>query len=424
MDDESYRYFFVLAAVLSSALFSGFEIAFISANKLKIELENKKGTFSGKILSQFQKKPSTFIGSMLLGNNLALVFYGIFMADSIEPIISRFFFNSSILVFVLQTVISTAFILVFAEFLPKALFRINSNRVLTFAAIPLFIVYWILYPLNLLVLGLSSLIFKVLGVDIKHEKLVFGKIELDNYVKEQIENEYVKEEELDNEVRIFQNALDFSALKVRECMVPRTEIISINITGTIEELNQQFIQTGFSKVLVYKNDIDNIIGYAHSYEMFKQPNTIKSILRPISFIPETASASDVLEQIMKQRRMVAVVVDEFGGTSGIVTIEDVMEQIFGDIEDEHDTEELIEEKLSDDSFLFSARLDVENINQEYKLNLPVSEEYETLGGMVIQYLEDIPDLNEEVLVEDYSIIVKEVENNRIILLKISKQNIK
>ena len=322
----------ILLTLLFSAFFSGMEIAFISANKLRIELQNKKGLLSAKILSNFVKHPSRFIGTMLVGNNIALVIYGIVMARILEPII-RIIFTSEINVFIIQTILATLLILVTAEFIPKTLFRINPNRTLSFFAIPVWGIYYLLYPLVYVIIGISELTLKkIFKVEFSEEKPVFGRIDLDNIIKESTSSKNRDEEE-DPEIQIFRNALDFSDVKLRECMVPRTEIVALDINESIDVLKQNFVDTGLTKILIYRDDIDHIIGYTHSYELFKRPQSIKSILLPISMVPETMPAKELLKILIKQRKSVAVVVDEFGGTSGIVTIEDVMEEIFGEIID-------------------------------------------------------------------------------------------
>ena len=336
---------FLILAMVASAMFSGLEIAFVSANKLKIELDNSKGNFTAKILSSFLKQPAKFIGAMLLGNNIALVIYSILMAQFLEPLIAFYLVDNEIIILLFQTIISTLLILFFAEFLPKALFRINPNKVLTIAAIPITIVYYILYPFTYFTVGISNLILKIFKVDTSESDLAFSKIDLEDFVANIQENQN-EGEEIHSEIQIFKNALGFSDVKVRECMVPRTQITAMEVEKSIEELREKFIETGLSKILIYRDSIDNIIGYAHSKELFKKPESIKSVLLPVSIVPEVMSANDMLKKALKERRSVAVVVDEFGGTSGILTIEDVIEEIFGEIEDEHDKEEFVEKIIN------------------------------------------------------------------------------
>ena len=402
----------ILLTLLFSAFFSGMEIAFVSANKLRIELQNKKGLLSAKILSNFVKHPSRFIGTMLVGNNIALVIYGIVMARILEPVI-RIIFTSEINVFIIQTVLATLLILVTAEFIPKTLFRINPNRTLSFFAIPVWGIYYLLYPLVYVIIGISELTLKkIFKVEFSEEKPVFGRIDLDNIIKESTSSKNRDEEE-DPEIQIFRNALDFSDVKLRECMVPRTEIVALDINESIDVLKQNFVDTGLTKILIYRNDIDHIIGYTHSYELFKRPQSIKSILLPISMVPETMPAKELLKILIKQRKSVAVVVDEFGGTSGIVTIEDVMEEIFGEIMDEHDVVTLLEKQINDREYLLSGRLEIDYLNEKYDLNLPESEEYETLSGLIIYYHESIPERDELIKIKDFIFSITNVGKTRI-----------
>ncbi len=406
---------FVLIGVtlLFSAFFSGMEIAFLTANKLKIELESKQGAFSAQLLSGFLKQPSRFIGSMLVGNNIALVFYGIFMAQLLEPV----FFSwglSEVYVLLCQTIASTLVILFFGEFLPKTLFRINSNFVLNLFAAPLKVLYAILWLPMFVMVGLSELVLRyIFRVDTAKQELVFGRLDLSNYVREMTETAENTEEELDHEIQIFQNALDFNKVRARDCMVPRTEITAISVEDEVGKLRELFVNTGYSKVLVYRDSIDNIIGYVNSNELFHNPETIKRLIVPVIIIPETISAKEVLELFIKQNKSIAVVVDEFGGTSGILTIEDIIEQIFGDIEDEHDREEFLEERIDDDTFNFAARLEIDYLNDKYKLELPESDEYETLAGFILHHHEHIPELNSIITVDRFKFKVTAVTNVRI-----------
>ena len=383
---------YVLVAILFSAFFSGMEIAFISANRLKIELEKKQGDFSAKILSGFIQKPASFIGAMLIGNNIALVIYSMAMAVLLEPFILVYTSSEGVLLLV-QTLISTIIVLFFAEFLPKALLRINPNFALKFAAIPLKVIYLVLFPLTYVTTLLSNGILKLFRVDVSQSNLAFSKIDLEHFVLD-IQERQEKGEEIEHEIQIFKNALDFTDVKARECMIHRTEIIAMDIEDSIDELKEKFIETELSKILIYRGSIDNIIGYVHSLELFKKPESIKSILLPVSIVPESMPASEILKQFINQRRSMAVVVDEFGGTSGVITTEDIIEEIFGEIEDEHDVEELIELQVDDDTFLFSAKTEIDYINDKYKLNLPESEEYETLGGLIFYKLVRVQNFEE------------------------------
>ncbi|MCW9041256.1 MAG: hemolysin family protein [Flavobacteriales bacterium] len=408
---------FILIAMLFSAVFSGMEIAFVTANRLKIELSSKKGVFSGKILSFFLKKPAKFISAMLIGNNIALVIYSILMAKLLEPIIYKHITTNDFFVLFIQTVISTILILFFSEFLPKSLLRINPNKALTIAAIPLQIIYILLYPFTLLVLGVSNLILKLFRVDTSESDMAFTKIDLEHFMTN-IQQKKEEGEDVDNEIQIFKNALDFSSVKARDCMVPRTDLVAMDIEIPLPTIRDKFIETGLSKILIYRDSIDNIIGYIHSKELFRKPKTVKSILLPISIIPESMPANQILQEFITHRKSVAVVVDEFGGTSGIITTEDIIEEIFGDIEDEHDNEELTEIKIDEDLYQFSARLEIDYINEKYMLNLPESDDYETLAGLIISVDESIPEKDEIIRHNGLEIKIDKVSNNKIDLVTI------
>ena len=403
----------ITITLLMSAFFSGMEIAFISANKLKLELDKKSKNFSSKIISIFTKQESHFIVSMLIGNNIALVVYGVIMAKVLESNLIVFI-PSAFLLIIAQTIISTLIILVVAEFIPKAIFRINSNRVLKFFSIPLMISYLLLYPFILLMITLSKWILRTLfKVEIDENQRLFDRVDLDDYL-----SMLTAQEEENMEVEMLQNALELPSIKARECMVPRTEIVAVEIKASILELKEKFIASKLSKILVYKNDIDKVIGYVHSLDLFRKPKTIKSILMPIPIVTETMVASDLLELFINQHRAVAVVVDEYGGTSGMVTVEDVTEEIVGEIEDEHDQETLIDKKIDEKTFLFSARMEVDAINKKYDLYLPTSEEYETLAGLLLSFHEDIPEIETEVEIETFKFVVKQVNDRSIQLIQI------
>lgn len=422
MDDpSSVTLVLIVVCLILSALFSGTEIAFITASPLKIELDKKQNKLSGKILHRFLKKPSQFIGVMLLGNNITLVLYGILMGD----VITRFWLVnysfSDLTETFLQTAISTVFVLIFGEFLPKAIFRINPNSILSFLALPIAIIYYLLIPFSFLIIGFSEwLLGLIFGMKVASNNSVYGKIDIENYLKEHTESGPKNGEEIEHEIQIFQNALSFSQIKARECMIPRNEIVAVEINDNIDELKEKFIETEHSKILIYKDSIDNIIGYAHSYEMFKNPKHIKNVLLPIHLVPETITVDQVLKQLTAKNRSIAVVVDEYGGTSGILTIEDIIEEIFGEIEDEHDSEDLYE-KQSDDELILSGRLEIEYINEKYNLELPETEEYDTLAGLVIAQTHDIPETNHVIHLEEYQLQVLEVNNARIELVKITRK---
>lgn len=408
----------ILVSVVFSAFFSGMEIAFITANKLKIELDNKQGQFSAKLLSNFLQKPSKFIGTMLVGNNIALVLFGIFMAKWLEPVFESWGLTE-VSVLLLQTVVSTLIILFAGEFIPKTLFRINSNFLLNLFALPLAALYFLLWIPMMITVGLAEFVLKyIFRVDVKSQEVAFGRIDLDNYVKEITEAADKTDEEIDHEIQIFQNALDFSKIKARDCMVPRTEISAVDVEDDLDKLKEMFIENGYSKIPVYRDSIDNIIGYVNAVELFNKPENIKNLIVPVIIIPETISAKEVLELFISQNKNIAVVVDEFGGTSGMLTIEDVIEEIFGDIEDEHDRDEFIEEKIDEDTYLFSARLEIDYLNDTYKFNLPEDEEYETLAGLIIHSQEEIPKINSVTEIEGFRFRVTAVSNVRIETVKL------
>lgn len=394
----------VIITLILSAFFSGMEIAFSSSNKLKIELDRGKGVISGKILSGFSKTPSRFIGALLIGNNISLVIYGIVMVKILEPYLSNLLpreLASESLFLIIQTIISTLLILLTAEFIPKMLFRINPNNILNFFAIPAQIIYYILYPVVFIFIGFSEFILKkFFRVKFTNENKAFSPIDLDNYLKESSHN-IKPEKEVNQEIQMFQNVIDFGKIKLRECLIPRTEIIAVDENDHIDVAKQLFIDHGLSKILVYRESIDNIIGYIHSYDMFQNPQNISSILKPIIIVPETMLANDVLGMFIKQSRSIALVVDEFGGTSGMVTMEDIIEEIFGEITDEHDVEDLIEKQINEKEYILSARLEIDYLNEKYDLGLPESEDYETLAGLIIHYHKSIPSQSDEIIIKNF-----------------------
>ncbi|MCB0430501.1 MAG: HlyC/CorC family transporter [Flavobacteriales bacterium] len=407
----------ILISLFFSAFFSGIEIAYITANRLELELKRKKGMLSAKLLSYLTRHPSRFIGALLIGNNVSLVFYGIYMAKLLEPPL-RDYLATDGAVMVAQTILSTLLVLFTAEFLPKVLFRINPNAILSTFAIPLWIIYHLMFVLVWVIIGMAEFILKhIFGIAITDQHPVFGKTDLDHYLHLATTGPNTGEN-MDPEIQIFKNALDFTNVKVRECMVPRTEIVALPIDSALDELKHQFIRTGLSKILIYKDSIDHIIGYTHSYELFKSPKHIKSILLPIIIAPETMRANELMEKFIREHKSVAVVVDEFGGTAGMVTMEDIMEEIFGEIEDEHDSEELVERKIGDHDYLFSARHEIDYLNDTYQLGLKTSEEYETLGGMITYYHQSIPRLGEEIVVDRLQFTIKKASDSRIDLIRL------
>jgi|TARA_B110000902_G_scaffold61613_1_gene72779 CBS domain containing-hemolysin-like protein len=402
----------IVISLILSAFFSGMEIAFVASNKLHIELMKKRGELNARLLSPLLKSPSRFIATMLVGNNIALVVYGTEMAQVLEPFI-RYVSSIDSIILLLQTLISTALVLVTAEFIPKIVFGLNANKFMSLFAIPALLFYYGLYFIVSLVISLSNFILKhFLGISQPDTKPVFGRIDLQKYIEEQTAGLKVEDEQ-DPEIQIFQNALDFSKVKARECMIPRNEIVAIETNEPIENLKEKFIETGFSKIVVYKDNIDQVIGFTHSYELFKQPKDIKSILLPIALIPETITANEVLNLFIKERKSVALVVDEYGGTSGLLTVEDVVEEIFGEIEDEHDSIILEETKIDENTFIFSGRFEIDFLNQKYQLNLPESEDYETLNGLILFKHQSIPLVNENITLEGFNFVILEVNKTRI-----------
>lgn len=412
---------FVILTLILSGFFSGIEIAFVSSNRLKIELDKSKGFFSARIIASFANIPSKFIGALLLGNNIALVLYGIAMTKILTPLFTQMFvspFNTEFFILLSQTIVATFIILVTAEFLPKVLFRIRPNAVLKFFAIPVQILYFLLYPFVFIFIGFSEFVLKKLfRVAFEKEDYSFGPIDLGDYVKEFTQGEN-DESEISQEIQIFQNAIDFQNIKLRECMTPRTEIIALDESDPIEELRSSFIETGHSKILIYNESIDHIIGYTHSYDMFKKPQKINEILRSIIIVPETMLANKVLSMMLSENKSVAVVVDEFGGTSGMITMEDIIEEIFGEIEDEHDVEDLVEKEIKENEYLFSGRIEIDYLNEKYNLDIPNSDEYETLAGYIIHHYESIPLLNETISIDNYNFKIVQGEQNRIELVNL------
>ncbi len=402
------------------------EIAFISANKIHIEIEKKQEGLLAQILTRLTKKPSKFIATMLIGNNIALVVYGLYMGELLmnwfqtklpsgNNFIHLMLTDFSLLT---QTLISTIIILLTAEFLPKVLFQIYANKLLKFLAVPAYFFYLLFSVISDFVIKVSDVLLKTFfKTDGDEVQLAFSKIELGDYITEQMET-VMEEDEVDSEIQIFQNALDFSAVKAREVMVPRTEIIAVELHETPKNLAKLFTETGLSKILVFKDTIDNIIGYIHSYELFKKPKIIKSILLPVEFVPETMLIQDILNVLTKKRKSIAVVLDEYGGTSGIMTVEDIVEELFGEIEDEHDSTDLLEEQLNSNTYKFSARLEVDYLNEQYKLELPESEEYETLGGLIVNETGEIPDQNSEIRIAHFLFTILEVSNTKIDLVSL------
>ncbi|HYG50916.1 MAG TPA: hemolysin family protein [Flavobacteriales bacterium] len=415
---DSATTFAIISAVIFSAFFSGIEIAFVSANRLKIELDNKQGSLSARILSFFIRREDKFITTVLIGNNIALVTFGIFFAALIEPSIIKYITHNHILILLIQSLISTIFIVVIAEYFPKILFSINPNSVLKALAVPMAVIYGILWLPTMITTIISRLVLVVfMRTKKNNDKNEFDRTDLDDYIKQATEIA-APDQVIDHEVQIFKNALEFSKVRGRDCMVPRTEIIAVEIDENINTLKQKFIETHLSKILIYRESIDDIIGYVHSFEMFKQPSDIKSILRPISFVPESMPGHIIMQEFTRQRRSIAVVVDEFGGTAGILTIEDLLEEIIGEIDDEHDTVELIENKISDTEYIFSGRLEIDYLNQKYYFDLPTHEDYDTLAGYILKLYQDIPVTDTVIETGRFSFTVLEAIDTKIEKIKV------
>ena len=398
----------ILTTLVLSAFFSGFEIAYVSSNKVHIEILKKQEGLIANILTRLTYRPSKLLATMLVGNNVALVVYGFEMGKVMTLLLPPFFQNV-----LWHTIISTLIILITAEFMPKVFFQIYANQLLKLFAIPAYFFYLLFYPFSSFIIWISDFVlrvfFKTKG---DYVPLSFTKVELVDYISEQMGNA-PKKEEVDAEVQMFQNALEFSGVKAREIMIPRTEIVAVDLNETIENLIATFVSSGFSKILIYNENIDDIVGYVHSFDMFKKPKTIKELLIPVVTIPGTIQINEVLNLLMRKRKSMAVVLDEYGGTSGIVTLEDIVEELFGEIEDEHDKDKFIEEKISDDEYLFSARLEVDYINETYHLNLPESEEYETLSGLILLHTEEIPTQGETISLPPFVFSIEACSQTRI-----------
>ena len=413
MGENLYIILFILS-LIGSAFFSGMEQAYLSSNRLRIEVERTRGSLRGRINAIFYRNQSTMIAMMLLGNNISLVVYGITFGHLLIGESNELWgIKSEILILSIQTILSTLLVLIGAEFFPKAIASINPNRFLNLGTYPLLLIYVILYLPTQFILFLSLLLLKATGSKMKSSEKVFSKIDLEHYV-EDLNSRISPEQELKHEMTILQNALEFNNVKARDCMIPRTEIIAVDVNETVEATLSLFQQKGLSKIVIYRNSIDNIIGYVHSFDFFSSPNSITQILKPIGFVPGVLSGKELLETFSNQTGNIAVVTDEYGGTAGIITIEDVIEEIFGDIEDEHDKEDWLEEQLSDSEYIFSARVDIDYINENYPISLPESEEYDTLGGLITYRLERIPTKNTTLeLSNDIRIVIEEVSERRI-----------
>ncbi len=413
----------IAICLVFSGFFSGMEIAFISANQLHIELQKKKGGLPGRILSNFIERRAQFLATTLVGNNLALVLYGIFMAGLLEPQISPWFPASEfgqLLVLITQTILSTILVLITAEFIPKSIFMLNPDFLLRLFAIPMNLIYWLFWIPVWIIAHISKFIItRILRVEYSEDKPVFGLTDLNNYIKNTFtvgDNKQPQDVEVDS--NLFSNAIEFKSVRVRECMIPRTEVIALEINDSIDELRRLFIDSGHSKIVIYKESVDDVIGYCHSLELFKKPKDIKSIMNPIIIVPETMPANELMVQFITERKSLALVVDEYGGTSGIVSMEDIIEEIFGEIQDEHDDEYLTEEVMDDHNWLLSARHEVDYLNEKYALGLPVGD-YDTLGGLILEFNENIPSRNDVIEVPPFTFTIYSMADNRIDNVKLT-----
>ncbi len=415
-------YIVIVVTLLFSAFFSGMEIAFLSANKLRLELDKTRGSFPSRIIAVFTDNPGRYIVTMLIGNNTALVIYGIFMAALLEPVLGNLLHSES-WILILQTVISTLVILILAEFIPKALFHTLPNAFLNIFAIPVVFFYYLFYPVAQLTILLSNALLHVFfKVKDPHKPInqVFGKADLERLLDESIPAHGEPEE--DHNIRIFQNALDFANVKLRECLVPRTELVALDKTASFDEIRNTFVETGLSKLLIYDGNIDNIIGYVKIKDFFTDPKSLEEVLHPIIIVPETMPANKLLSLFVEEKKNIALVVDEFGGTSGIVTIEDIIEEIFGEIEDEHDTSEMVEKEVNPGEYIFSGRLEIDYLNDKYNLEIPEKDDYETLAGFILYHHESLPKPNQRIIINSFEIHILKISETRVELVRLKKLN--
>ncbi|HPB13037.1 MAG: hemolysin family protein [Bacteroidales bacterium] len=414
----------IIIVMIFSSFFSGMEIAFVASNKLRIELDKKQGQFGSKLIGFFTENPGQYFATMLIGNNIALVIFGLIISRLLSPVLMPLL-QSDLAVIIVNTVISTALILLMSEFLPKTVFMISPNFFLNILSLPAMFFYVIFYPVSKLTLAVSNLFlrlfFGIKGNKKDQENFVFSKVDFSNFLNEDRQSTG-STEPLKENIRIFRNALDFSNVKLRECMVPRTEIVAIEAGSKVQDLKERFIQTGHSRILVYQNTIDNIIGYFELKDMFKDPPDIMSCVRKLAIVPETMTANKLLKLFFDEKMNVALVVDEFGGTSGMVTIEDVLEEIVGDIEDEHDYYELTEKEIAPGEFVFSGRLEIDYLNETYNLDLPEEDDYETLAGLILYHNGSIPVVNETINIGKFVFRVIKVTATRIELVNLKTES--
>jgi CBS domain containing-hemolysin-like protein len=411
----------IIICLILSAFFSGMEMAFFSANRLRIELDRRQGIFSSRIVSFFIKHPERYLATILIGNNVVLVIYSLIVAELLGPFLQTYIMGS-VSILLIQTVLSTLLIIFAAEFIPKLIFRNRANFFLNYFSPPVLVLYYLLYPVVQFIIWLSGIFLsKDKNDGASHEKYLFGRVDLEHFIEDVPSNS----DDLDTpqEIKIFRNALDFSKVRLRDCMVPRTDLVAVEDSEALEKLKEKFIETGFSKILVYHQSIDNIIGYINLKDLFKNSSNWQTKIVKAPFAPETMLASNMLRTLLQEHKSLAIVVDEFGGTAGIVTIEDLIEEIFGEIEDEHDTREAVEKVMSDNGYIFSGRLNVQYLNEKYNLNIPLSDEYETLAGYVMQKIGKIPSNNETFEIDNFSIRILKIIRNRIdlVYLKVEKE---
>lgn len=414
--------FSIVFCLILSAFFSGVEIAYISSNKVYLGIEKMQDTFISRILAKLTKNPSKFIAAMLIGNNIALVIYGVLMSNLILSfLITQGLSGPFWLVFLIQVVLTSTIIILTSEFLPKIFFQIYANTLIKVLAVPAYLFYQLFFYFSSVIIWASNIILKFFfGIKDTDEQLLFSKLELGNYITEQMKS-VENQEAVDSEIQIFQNALEFSGVKARDIMNPRTEIAAVEVHDTLIELRKLFVETGYSKILVYQNSLDDIVGYVHSFDLFKKPNSIKSIMIPVEFVPETIFIKEILSVLTRKRKSVAIVLDEYGGTSGMITVEDIVEELFGEIEDEHDlmVEAFIEDEISEGVYQFSARLDVEYINEKYKLNIPESDSYSTLSGYIVHNANEIPQNGAALQIDHFQFEILQASNKKVELVQLS-----
>lgn len=413
----------LLIAMIFSAFFSGMEIAFVSSSKLRFEVDRNSQSLSGKLLAVFYNNPNNYISTMLVGNNIALVVYGIMMSRIIDGFLGAYIMDNHALLLLIDTIISTLIILVVGEFLPKTIFKINPNGALRFFALPTFLIYCILYPISKFATACARGFMRLFGIKLNQENSskAFTKMDLDYFIQSSI-RQGNGSQNVDTEVKIFQNALDFSNLRIRDCMVHRTEIEAVDKNVSSDELMRMFVETGFSKLIVFDGSIDNVIGYIHSSEMFKNATTWQAHICKMPFVPESMQAQKLMEQFLQQKKSLAVVVDEFGGTAGIISLEDIVEELFGEIEDEHDVDDYIAKRSDDGSYLLSARLEIERVNEMFGLHLPVEDEYQTIAGLILYRYKNFPKMHEVIQIDHFQFKIMEVESNKIELVALKIEN--